>query len=106
MKFLEGRSSRSAFLAVFVGIIVGVFALAFIGGASLPDAAFGTLTIVYIVGSNLVSVTFGVRRLHDIDKSGWWILLLIVPLANLILVIMLLTRPGTQGDNRFGPASA
>lgn len=110
MKFFEGRSPRSTYCAVIFGIIVGtivgVVAHEFLGKAGLPDAVTTTLSIVFIIGCNLLSIAFGIRRLHDLDKSGWWILLFVVPLANLILGIMLLIRPGTQGDNRFGPPPA
>ena len=42
------------------------------------------------------------RRLHDINKSGWLMLLLIIPLVNLIFMIYLLLARGTDGANRFG----
>jgi len=44
----------------------------------------------------------GVRRLHDMDKSGWWILFLLVPGLNAVLLLVLLFRRGTAGPNRFG----
>jgi len=44
-----------------------------------------------------------VRRLHDIDKSGWNILWFIIPLVGLVLTILWFCRRGTVGDNRFGP---
>ncbi len=44
-----------------------------------------------------------VRRLHDIDKSGWNILWFIIPLVGFILTIVWYCRRGTVGDNRFGP---
>lgn len=105
MKFFEGRVPRSTYCAMIVGVIAGVFALAFLGDG-LPEAVITMLAITFTVGANLLGISFGVRRLHDIDKSGWWILLSVVPLANLILGIMLLIQPGIQGDNRFGPLPA
>ncbi|NBR92888.1 MAG: DUF805 domain-containing protein [Actinobacteria bacterium] len=44
----------------------------------------------------LPSIAVGVRRLHDIDKRGWWLLL---PIVNIVL----LARSGGTGENRFGP---
>ena len=44
-----------------------------------------------------------VRRLHDIDKSGWNILWFNIPLVGSILMIVWYCRRGTVGDNRFGP---
>jgi uncharacterized membrane protein YhaH (DUF805 family) len=45
----------------------------------------------------LPSIAVGVRRMHDTDHTGWWVL---VPVANLILAV----SRGAQGENRFGPA--
>ena len=44
-----------------------------------------------------------VRRLHDTDRSGWWILLGLVPLIGIIVLIVWYATEGTRGDNRFGP---
>ncbi|MFO1423595.1 MAG: DUF805 domain-containing protein [Candidatus Competibacteraceae bacterium] len=48
------------------------------------------------------SVLLAIQRLHDFDASGWWSAFALVPLANLVLYLMLLIMPGTQGANRFG----
>jgi uncharacterized membrane protein YhaH (DUF805 family) len=55
----------------------------------------GTLNTVYSIGVLLPSLAVGVRRLHDSDRRGWWILL---PIANLVF----LCQDGTRGENRFG----
>lgn len=47
-------------------------------------------------------IALGVRRLHDVNASGWWYLLAILPLVNLGLLLFLLLKPGTDGPNRFG----
>ena len=49
-------------------------------------------------------LAWGRRRLNDADRSGWWLLLMLVPLVNLLLSLYLLFAPGTHGRNRFGPA--
>ena len=51
---------------------------------------------IYNWGLLLPTIAVGVRRLHDSDRSGWWLLL---PIVNLIFLI----QDGTPGDNRFGP---
>lgn len=52
----------------------------------------------------MVVFTFSLyaRRLHDLNKTAWWSLLLFVPLANFILIIILILKPGTKGENRYG----
>lgn len=44
-----------------------------------------------------------VRRLHDINASGWWFALSLVPIANFVLGVTLLFMKGTEGENRYGP---
>jgi uncharacterized membrane protein YhaH (DUF805 family) len=46
------------------------------------------------------------RRLNDLDKTGWLQLILFVPLLGLLMELYLTFAPGTDGDNRFGPAPA
>jgi uncharacterized membrane protein YhaH (DUF805 family) len=50
----------------------------------------------------LPTIAVGVRRLHDTDRSGWFYLLTIIPLVNLVLLYFFV-QAGTPGSNRFGP---
>lgn len=95
---VEGRASRSEYwwFALFNLIMIIV--------ASLLDMVIGLPIFYAIVSLGLLApaICAGVRRLHDRDMSGWWMLLMLVPLINLILLILFLLR-GTTGQNRFGP---
>lgn len=51
----------------------------------------------------LPTIAVGARRLHDIDRTGWWQLLWAVPIVGWIVMIYWGSRRGTSGDNRFGP---
>jgi hypothetical protein len=51
----------------------------------------------------VIAIIFAVRRCHDIDISGWWNLLIAVPLVNIAYGLFLVLKPGTEGANRFGP---
>ena len=48
------------------------------------------------------SFAVAVRRFHDIDKSGWFILISIIPLVGWIIMLVMLVGKGTEGKNRFG----
>jgi uncharacterized membrane protein YhaH (DUF805 family) len=92
-----------------------LFAVLVIGAALLLDTQMGwvidpdledspgwaaSLASLALLFPNLA---MAVRRLHDRDKSGWWILLGLIPLiGGLILLVWYLSR-GTEGENRFGP---
>jgi uncharacterized membrane protein YhaH (DUF805 family) len=54
----------------------------------------------------LPSLAVGVRRLHDTDRRGWWLLLWIIPLIGWIIIIVFLCQRGTEGANRFGSDDA
>ena len=110
----NGRIGRLRYLAYGLGVnfvlmlvmIPLMGATAFVGGAAGPES-MGALSIVamavfYIV-TIVVSVMFAKRRLNDLNRSGWWFLLFIIPIVNLLLAIYLIFFPGTDGSNNFGP---
>lgn len=108
----NGRIGRLRYLAYGIGINLALMmvmgpllgASAVMGGdpttSVLGIAAIGIFYLVTIV----VSVMFAKRRLNDLNRSGWWFLLFIIPLANLLLTIYLVFFPGTAGDNNYGHA--
>ena len=57
---------------------------------------------LYYLGVLVPYLAVGVRRLHDTNRSGWWLLLAIVPLAGLALLVCFCLE-GTDGDNDYGP---
>ena len=59
------------------------------------------LILIYVLAILLPSYAVTVRRLHDTDKSGWWLLLMFVPFGNIILLIFCLID-STPGPNQYG----
>ena len=56
-----------------------------------------------LIIANLIPVfAAGVRRVHDSNKSGWWILISFVPIIGLYIIVLLITD-GSKGKNKFGP---
>ena len=79
---------------------------------SLIDALLGTYNIVQGVGllSGIYSLAVliptlavTVRRLHDIDRTGWWIFINLIPLIGTIVLLVFAVTPGTPGSNQYGP---
>ena len=85
--------------------LVAVLLYIFTRATWMPEAGQVLLWSV-IVGVWLAALIWFiglfVRRLHDTDRSGLWVLLIFVPLLNLLLILYLLLAPGTAGANRFG----
>ena len=66
-----------------------------------PDV--GVLGAIWGLALLIPMIAVGVRRLHDLDKSGWWLLIGLVPIVGTIALIVWFVRPGTNGANQFGP---
>ncbi len=72
--------------------------------ASIVDAAIGIpiLTAVVMLGLIIPSLAVSVRRMHDTGRSGWWILIFLIPLVGFILFIYWFVQRGTVGPNEYG----
>lgn len=107
MKFFTfaGRLGRLRYIAYAFGIPILMIALLGIAAAVLvpmSETFGGAVAVVGGIGILLVCISFGLRRLHDLDKSGWWMLLLIVPLVNIILALYMIFARGVKGSNQYG----
>ncbi len=58
---------------------------------------------IYSLAVLIPSIAVSVRRLHDIDRTGWWLLIALVPLVGAIVLIVFHVLDGTPGPNRYGP---
>ena len=98
----SGRSSRSEYwwysLFTFIlGFIVAIFA------GILGENAGNALTGIVYLALLLPGLGLTVRRLHDINKSGWWILINLIPLVGWIIMLVWLCKDSDQTDNQYGP---
>ena len=103
-KYVEfsGRARRKEFwmFTLFNGIVMIILqSLAKIGSIGI---VFFILYVVYLLAVLLPSLGVSVRRLHDIDRSGWWLLIALIPIVGTIVLIVFCCLDGTPGDNRFG----
>lgn len=76
----------NAFVAETIGVQVGAILLA-----------------IYAIGTILPTLAVTVRRLHDTNRSGWWILIRFIPLVGDIILLIFLIFEGDAGDNAYGP---
>ncbi|MDI7862240.1 DUF805 domain-containing protein [Rhizobiaceae bacterium n13] len=94
-----GRAGRPEFwwFALF-NIIASLIA------ATIDQAIFGyeILSFVYGLAVLLPGLGVAVRRLHDIDRSGWWILVGLIPLVGWIVLVYWYVSAGTPGTNQYG----
>ena len=110
----EGRIKRSTFWLIYLGMCVAVgivaavvfFMAAPAGGGDPTDSMSTGVLVAIVVGYAFViwvSLATQVKRWHDMDKSGWFVLLNFIPLVNLLVLLYIGFNPGTEGGNRFGP---
>ena len=64
---------------------------------------FSLLSSVYALGVFVPSIAMAIRRLHDCDKSGWLLLIGLVPLIGAIILLVFVIQEGTKGPNKYGP---
>jgi uncharacterized membrane protein YhaH (DUF805 family) len=102
----SGRIARSDYwwyvLAYFIllvigGIIDGVLGFNWDEGSTGPVA--GLVSLVHI----LPSLAAGFRRLHDIGRTAWWYLIILVPLVGMIVLFVFHVQRGERGPNVYGP---
>jgi len=101
----NGRSRRREYWMFTLYNIV-IYTILYLAGfltirSGLGFVFFG-LAFLYALGVLVPSLAVAVRRLHDSDKSGWLILIGIIPIVGLALIV-LLCLDGTPGDNQYGP---
>lgn len=104
---ITGRATRSEYWYFYLFYVIA-YVIAAILGALLGyiSIALGGLPTVIVSLALLVPfICVGVRRLHDLNKSGWFLLLGLIPLVGAIILIVFFVQKGTEGDNNFGSPS-
>jgi uncharacterized membrane protein YhaH (DUF805 family) len=102
----SGRSRRSEywyFVLFYVLIYMGLALVDTLTGSFNAASGMGILSGIYSLGMLIPSIAVGVRRLHDTDRSGWWLLISFVPVIGAIVLIVFFFQDSQPGENRFGP---
>ncbi len=95
----DGRSGRAEFWWWILAYIVGYV---LVTAVSRTFGMGGLLGWVYWLALVVPNVAVGIRRFHDIGKPALWVILLFIPLVNLVIALIFLTKP-SDGPNAYGP---
>lgn len=102
----SGRARRKEYwMFILISTIITIVLSAIEVAASLNDPATGPGLIsgLYSLAVFIPSIAVLVRRLHDTDRTGWWLLLFLLPLIGVIVLIVFLATDSSAGDNQYGP---
>jgi len=112
----KGRATRSEYwyfvlfsiiIAIILGTVDNLLINPLLGIQPLVEKAHtGLLGTLFSIGTLVPSFALALRRLHDIGKSGWWVLAGIIPIVNFIGVFVLLfffIKDSQPGSNAYGP---
>jgi uncharacterized membrane protein YhaH (DUF805 family) len=98
----SGRACRSEYWYWFLAMLILGIATAAVDYAIFGDSEYGPVNTIASLATFLPSLAIGIRRLHDIDRTGWWTLIVFTLIGIFLLLFWACVR-GTTGPNRFGP---
>ena len=113
-----GRSRRKEFWMWYLFVMIMYFVLMYLdatlglggsatgyaqGGSVGFNMTGGVLTILFMLAVLVPNIALAVRRMHDIGKSGWHVLIGIIPLFGWAYVLYCYVQPGQPGPNQYGP---
>lgn len=96
-----GRAARSDYWWWVLFTMIG-YAAAGIVDSAVFEEGIGVVYGLFSLAVLLPGLAVMARRLHDGDRSGWWILIMFVPLVGFLLLLFWFVQRGTEGPNRFG----
>lgn len=97
------RASRSEYWYWVLFVVLVNIVLALVERAVFGNLHWSPLTNIFSLAIFLPSLGLAVRRLHDIGRTGWWVLLSLIPLIGSIILIYWACLIGESGDNEYGP---
>jgi uncharacterized membrane protein YhaH (DUF805 family) len=104
----HGRAGRAEYWWWVLAVLITSIVAQMIDAAIVPGAGVGGGPVSAIVGIALIlpNLAVAVRRLHDVGRTGWWVLLLLIPVIGLLVLVYFYVQRGEEGPNRFGPPPA
>ena len=97
----NGRARRAEYWYFFlfniiISIVLGIVSSIIGDKSGVLGGLYGLAVLIPVIG-------VGIRRLHDIGKSGWMLLISLIPLIGWIWILVLLATDSNPGDNQYGP---
>lgn len=102
----SGRSQRAEYWYYFLFYLIIFFCVSVVDGITgtfSESSGMGLLGAIQTLLLLVPSLSVGVRRLHDTGRSGWWLLIGLIPLIGAIVLLVFTVQDSEPGDNAYGP---
>jgi len=101
----NGRAQRSEYWFFYLFNIIISFCLGFVDGVAGLQVmeSIGILSTLYSFAVIIPAIACGVRRLHDIGKSGWMMFIALIPCIGGLLLLFWFVQDSQPGNNQYGP---
>ncbi len=101
----SGRARRKEFwyftlLNIIITIVLGVLDL--VTGSYLTESGIWFLSGGYVLALLMPIIAASIRRLHDTDRSGWWVIFSLVPIIGIIVFYVFMAQDSKPGENQYG----
>lgn len=97
----EGRARRREYWSFTLGNVLIAFALVGLG-TGVSESIFAVYSL-FMLATIIPSLMVGIRRLHDTGRSGWWLLISLVPLVGGLILLVFFLFDSEPGSNEYGP---
>jgi uncharacterized membrane protein YhaH (DUF805 family) len=102
----RGRARRREYWRYILYYVIAFVTLVLVDmltGTFNIESQLGFLSGLFLLFMLIPSVAVAVRRLHDTERSGWWVLLAFLPLIGQLVLLFFFIQEGDEGDNAYGP---
>jgi uncharacterized membrane protein YhaH (DUF805 family) len=102
----NGRARRKEYwyyYLFYILIYIVLIIIDVVAGTFSAEAGMGLLSGIYALATLIPSIAVGVRRLHDTNRSGWWLLIGLIPIIGAIVLIVFLASDSKPEENQYGP---
>ncbi|MFZ2171181.1 MAG: DUF805 domain-containing protein [Methylococcaceae bacterium] len=102
----DGRARRKEYWYFTLFNFLAFFIVTFIDsaiGSFNYEVGIGLFGGIYSLAVLIPAIAVSVRRLHDTNRSGWWLLIELIPVIGAIVLLIFLVQDSQQGDNQYGP---
>jgi len=101
----NGRARRKEYwyfnlFNILISIVLAV--IDGVAGTFSAEAGMGLLSGIYALAVLIPIMAVSVRRFHDTDRSGWWLLIALIPLIGVIVLLVFTVQDGKPGENQYG----